>query len=194
MRNARVERKTKETEITVELNVDGEGMGPIDSGIGFLTHMLELFSYQGMFDLKVIAKGDLQVDEHHTAEDLGFTLGQAFDKALGNREGLSRYGFFMLPMDETLAQVAVDMGGRPYLQFEAEFKREKVGELSTELVYDFFEAFTRGSRANVSIRLLSGRNDHHKIEAIFKAFGRAMRMACEPDPRRRGIPSTKEVI
>ncbi len=194
MRNGKTERKTKETEINVEISPDGEGKCAVDTGIGFLDHMLELFSRQGMFDLQATAKGDLQVDGHHTVEDLGLVIGQALDKALGDRSGISRYGFFLLPMDEALAQVAIDLGGRPYLQFDAEFAREKVGELSTELAYDFFEAFARGARANVSIRLISGRNEHHKIEAIFKAFGRALRMACEKDPRQKGVPSTKEVI
>ncbi|HID73258.1 TPA: imidazoleglycerol-phosphate dehydratase HisB [Candidatus Micrarchaeota archaeon] len=194
MRNGKIERKTKETEINVEISPDGEGRCAVDSGIGFLDHMLELFSKQGMFDLQAAAKGDLQVDEHHTVEDLGLVIGQALDKALGDRKGINRYGFFLLPMDEALAQVAIDLGGRACLQFDAEFRREKVGGLSTELVYDFFEAFARGCRANVSIRLLSGRNEHHKIEAIFKTFGRALRMACEKDPRQKGVPSTKEVI
>ncbi len=193
MRQTKIERKTSETAINAELVIDGEGRNSIDSGIGFLNHMLELFSFQGMFDLNLAAKGDFDVDDHHTVEDIGFVLGSAFDKALGNREGINRYGFFILPMDEALAQVAIDLGGRPCIQLEAEFKREKVGELSTELIYDFFEAFARGSRASINVRV-SGRNEHHKIEAIFKAFGRAMRMACEIDPRRKGLPSTKEVI
>lgn len=193
MRRAKIERETRETDIKAELDIDGEGKSSIESSIGFLNHMLELFSFQGMFDLNIVAKGDIKVDEHHTVEDMGFVLGSAFDKALGKREGISRYGFFILPMDEALAQVAIDLSGRPCVQLEAEFKREKVGELSTELVYDFFEAFARGSRASINIRVL-GRNEHHKIEAIFKAFGRAMRMACEIDQRRKGAPSTKEVI
>lgn len=195
MRTATTERKTRETDISVELNVDGRGQNTIRSGIGFLDHMLTLLSSHGMFDLKLKATGDLQVDQHHTVEDLGFTLGQAFDKALGERRGIRRYGFLLLPMDEALAQVAIDLGGRPILQFNACFRLEKVGEFSTELVYDFFEAFSRGSRANVSVRLLQGRNEHHKIEAIFKAFARALRMACEIDERRMDeIPSTKGVI
>ena len=194
MRTAKVERKTKETKVQVELGIDGKGNASIDTRIGFLDHMLTLVSVQGIFDLKVLAQGDLQVDEHHTVEDIGFVLGQAFGKALEERKGINRYGFFLLPMDEALAQVAIDLGGRPCLQFDADFKREKVGELSTELVYDFFEAFARGCMANVSIRLVLGRNDHHKIEAIFKAFARALRMACEIDPRRKGVPSTKGLI
>ncbi len=194
MRSAKMERNTSETKIKVEVMIDGEGKCTVDTGIGFLDHMLNLFSRHGMFDLEISAKGDLEVDEHHTVEDLGFVMGQAFDKALGERKGITRYGFFLLPMDEALAQVAVDLGGRPYLQYIAEFRREKVGELSTELVRDFFEAFARGGRANVSVTLLAGENDHHKAEAIFKAFARAMRSACEMDARQKGIPSTKGEI
>ncbi|MBN2122593.1 imidazoleglycerol-phosphate dehydratase HisB [Candidatus Micrarchaeota archaeon] len=194
MRSAKMERNTSETKIKVEVVIDGEGKCTVDTGVGFLDHMLNLFSRHGMFDLEISAKGDLEVDEHHTVEDLGFVMGQAFDKALGERKGITRYGFFLLPMDEALAQVAVDLGGRPYLQYIAEFRREKVGELSTELVRDFFEAFARGCRANVSVTLLAGENDHHKAEAIFKAFARAMRSACEMDARQKGIPSTKGEI
>lgn len=194
MRSAKIERKTSETEVKVEVALDGEGKCSVGTGIGFLDHMLDLFSRHGMFDMEISAKGDLEVDDHHTVEDLGFVMGQAFDKALEGREGINRYGFFLLPMDEALAQVAVDLGGRPYLQYDAEFRREKVGELSTELLRDFFEAFARGCRANVSVKLLCGENDHHKAEAIFKAFARAMRVACEIDPRRKGVPSTKGKI
>jgi imidazoleglycerol-phosphate dehydratase len=194
MRSAKIERKTSETKVEVEVIIDGEGNCSVETGIGFLDHMLNLFSRHGMFDMKISAKGDLEVDDHHTVEDLGFVMGQAFDKALGERKGINRYGFFLLPMDEALAQVAVDLGGRPYLQYSAEFKREKVGELSTELVRDFFEAFARGCRANVSVTLLCGENGHHKAEAIFKAFARAMRSACEIDARQKGIPSTKGEI
>jgi imidazoleglycerol phosphate dehydratase HisB len=194
MRKAQVERKTAETKVRVTLDLDGEGKCSVKSGIGFLDHMLELFCRHGMFDAEISAKGDLEVDEHHTVEDLGFVLGQAFDKALGERKGISRYGFFLLPMDEALAQCAVDLGGRPCLQYSAEFRRERIGGLSTELLRDFFEAFARGARANVCIRLLEGENGHHKAEAMFKAFARAMRMACEKDARQKGVPSTKEVI
>ncbi len=194
MRNAEIERKTAETRIKVKLEIDGEGKGSLNCGIGFLDHMLTLFCRHGMFDMEISAKGDLEVDEHHTVEDLGFVLGQAFDKALGERKGISRYGFFLLPMDEALAQAVVDLGGRPYLQYEAEFRREKVGEMSTELIRDFFEAFARGARANVGIKLVAGENAHHMAEAMFKAFAKAMRSACEMDPRQKGIPSTKEVI
>jgi imidazoleglycerol phosphate dehydratase HisB len=193
MRQAKIERKTRETDINASLAIEGEGRISIDSGIGLLNHMLELFSFQGIFDLSLIAKGDFDVDDHHTVEDVGFVLGLAFDKALGKRQGINRYGFFILPMDEALAQVAIDLGGRPCIQLDAGFNREKVGSLSTELIYDFFEAFSRGSRASINIKV-SGRNEHHMIEAIFKAFGRAMRMASEIDLRRKNLPSTKEVI
>ncbi|MBU0590681.1 imidazoleglycerol-phosphate dehydratase HisB [Candidatus Micrarchaeota archaeon] len=194
MRTVKLNRKTKETDIRVELNLDGDGKSQIKTGIGFFDHMLTLFSNHSMVDMALNAKGDLEVDDHHTIEDIGFVLGQAFDKALAERKGINRYGFCVLPMDEALAQVAIDLGGRPFLQFEADFSREKVGEMSTELVYDFFDAFCRGCKANISIRLLAGRNDHHKIESIFKAFARAMRMACELDPRQKRIPSTKGVL
>lgn len=194
MRKAQAERKTAETKISVKLDLDGEGKGEIKSGVGFMDHMLTLFCRHGMFDMAVSAKGDLEVDEHHTIEDLGFVMGQAFDKALGERKGISRYGCFLLPMDEALAQAAVDLGGRQYLQYDAEFRREKVGDMSTELLREFFEAFARGCRANVCIRLLAGENGHHKAEAMFKAFARAMRSACEKDPRQKGVPSSKEVI
>jgi len=195
MRKAEVERKTNETEIKIKLNLDGTGKRKIDTGIGFLNHMLELFAKQGLFDLEIKAIGDLQVDEHHTVEDVGIVLGQVFKKALGEKKGIKRYGFFILPMDETLALVAVDIGGRSYCVVDVSFNREKVGDLSTELVYDFFEALASNLGANIQIKVFYGRNEHHKIEAVFKAFARAISMAVEIDPRIKGkIPSTKGVI
>ena len=195
MRKAEVERKTNETEIKIKLNLDGTEKRKIDTGIGFLNHMLELFAKQGLFDLEIKAIGDLQVDEHHTVEDVGIVLGQAFKKALGEKKGIKRYGFFIVPMDETLALAAVDIGGRSYCVMDIQFNREKVGDLSTELVYDFFEALASNLGANIQIKVFYGRNEHHKIEAVFKTFARAMSMAVEIDPRIKGkIPSTKGVI
>lgn len=194
MRTAEVERNTNETQIKVKLSLDGKGAYDIRTGVGFLDHMLCLLAKHGLFDLELGAKGDLEVDEHHTVEDIGIVLGQAFRQALGDKKGITRYGFFILPMDEALAQVAVDLGGRSCLVWDAEFKRKTIGDFPTELAYDFFEAFASNCGANMNIRLLSGRNEHHKMEAIFKAFARAMRMACEPDERSPGIPSTKGVL
>ncbi len=192
-RKSEIERNTNETKIKISLNVDGNGVYEIATGVGFLDHMLCLFAKHGKFDLRVAAKGDLETDEHHTVEDIGIALGSAFKQALGDKRGIARYGFFILPMDESLAQCALDLGGRPCLALDAEFKREKVGDLSTELVYDFFEAFAQNAGANVNLRV-SGRNEHHKIEALFKAFARAMRAACEFDEREQGIPSTKGIL
>lgn len=190
-RAARVERTTGETAVLVDVRLDGTGDARVSTGIGFFDHMLELLAFHGGFDLKVNATGDLRVDEHHTVEDVGLALGEALSRALGSRGGIRRYGF-LLPMDESLAQVALDLGGRPCLVFQAKFARDKVGELPTELVEDFFKALSETLKANIHVSLHYGRNDHHKIEAIFKAFGRALRMAIEEDPKLRGgIPSTK---
>ena len=193
-RTARFERATKETSTVVEVNLDGTGRARISTGIGFFDHMLELVARHAAIDLTVEAKGDLHVDEHHTVEDVGLALGEAIARALGDRRGIRRYGF-LLPMDESLAQVALDLGGRPYLVFDAAFERQRVGELPTELVEDFFKAVSDTLKANLHVRLHYGRNDHHKAEAIFKAFARALRMAIEDDPRLGGdVPSTKGVI
>lgn len=195
MRTATVERKTKETGITVELNIDGKGKSSIDTPIGFFNHMLGAFSKHGLFDLKIKAKGDLEVDQHHTIEDCGTVIGQAFKKALGDKKGINRAGYFAFPMDEALAVVAVDIAGRPYLQFDAEFKRRYCGELDTDLLEDFFYGFAVSMGANIAVRMPYGRSDHHKIEAIFKAFAKAMKMACSTDPRAiKDIPSTKGMI
>jgi imidazoleglycerol phosphate dehydratase HisB len=193
-RTARVERATRETRVRVEVNLDGTGRARVRTGIGFFDHMLELLAHHAALDLAVEAEGDLRVDEHHTVEDVGLALGTALAQALGERRGIRRYGF-LLPMDESLAQVAIDLGGRPVLVFRASFGRERVGDLPTELVEDFFKAVTDTLKASVHVTLHYGRNDHHKIEAIFKAFGRALRMAAEDDPRLGGaVPSTKGVI
>lgn len=191
-RQATVSRLTNETKINLGLNLDGTGDSQIDIPVGFLNHMLDLFTKHGLFDLNVKATGDTYVDEHHTVEDIGIVLGQAFAKTLGDKRGINRYGFFILPMDETLATIAVDFCGRYAFTFHCKFSREKVGDLSTELVYDFWSAFAQNAQVNLFIKVENGRNDHHKIEAIFKAAARAIRMACELDQRSiNQIPSTK---
>ena len=187
-----IARKTNETDIRISLNIDGIGKSEIDTPIGFLNHMLELFAKHGLFDLTVKAKGDTFVDEHHLVEDAGIVLGEAFSKALGEKRGIGRYGFFILPMDEALATAAVDLSGRYSFRFECQFNREKVGDMSTELVYDFWDAFAQNARINLQIKVENGRNDHHKIEAVFKCIARALCMACEIDQRiKEEIPSTK---
>ena len=194
-RKALVDRKTNETEVKVSLGIDGTGKREIDTPLGFLNHMLDLFCKGGLFDLDIKAKGDTFIDEHHTVEDMGIVLGEAFAKALGDKKGINRYGFFILPMDEALATVAVDFAGRYSFRFECDFKREKVGDLSTELIKHFWDAFAQNAKANLFIKVEYGENEHHKIEAIFKATSRAIRMACELDPRALNqIPSTKGVI
>ena len=195
MRKAKIERKTKETEIIVDLKIEGKGRYDIKNPIGFLTHSFENFAKHGLFDIKMKAKGDLEVDQHHLVEDCGIVLGQAFKKALGNKKGINRAGYFVYPMDEALAVVAVDISGRPYLQFDAKFKRRFCGDLDTDLLEDFFQGFAIGLEANVVVRMPFGRSDHHRIEAIFKAFGKAMKMACSKDKRaKEEIPSTKGKI
>lgn len=187
-------RDTTETSVRVRVDLEGSGRAGIDTGIGFLDHMLELLARHALLDLEVRAEGDLHVDEHHTVEDVGLVLGEAMDRALGERRGIRRYGF-LLPMDESLARVAVDLGGRPYLVFQAEFSRERVGDLPTELVEDFLKAFSDRLRANLHVRVEYGRNDHHRIEAIFKALGRALRAAIEQDPRLgQELPTTKGTL
>ncbi len=193
-RTAEVERETRETRVRVRVDLDGTGRAEVDTGIGFLDHMLELLSGHSLVDLEVEAEGDLEVDEHHTVEDVGIVLGQALSRALGERRGIRRYGF-LLPMDESLARVAVDLGGRSYLVFRAEFERERVGDLPTELVEDFLKALADHLEANLHVTVEYGRNEHHKIEAIFKALGRALRAAVERDPRLgRELPSTKGTL
>jgi len=195
MRTTEINRKTHETDILVRLNIDGTGKYAIQIPIGFLAHMLEGFSKHGLFDLAITASGDLHVDQHHLVEDCGIVLGQAFKKALGDKKGINRAGYFVYPMDEALAVVAVDIGGRPFLQFEAEFKRRFCGELDTDLLEDFFHGFAVNLGANVVVRMPYGRSDHHKIEATFKAFAKTMKMACSIDPRAiENIPSTKGMI
>lgn len=190
-RNTIVERKTKETDISLILNIDGMGKGEIQTGIGFFDHMLEGFARHGFFDLKCRVKGDLCVDGHHTVEDTGIVLGTAIRQALGNKEGISRYGSFLLPMDETLVLCAIDLCGRPYFCFDCEFSSDRVGELDTQLVREFFYAVSYSAAMNLHIKVLSGMNDHHKIEAMFKAFAKALDMAAAKDPRITDVLSTK---
>ena len=191
-RKAVINRDTSETKISIELNIDGTGERKIDTPIGFLNHMLDLFGKHGLFDLNIKATGDTYIDEHHTVEDVGIVLGEAFAKALGDKKGINRYGFFILPMDEALATVAVDFAGRYSFRLECPFVREKVGDLSTELIKHFWDAFAQNAKASLFIKVEYGENEHHKIEAIFKATARAIRMACELDPRAKDqIPSTK---
>lgn len=191
-RKAAIERLTSETKISVSLNIDGTGKRKMSAPIGFLNHMLDLFTKHGLFDLSVNATGDTYIDEHHTVEDMGIVLGEAFRKAMGDKRGINRYGFFILPMDEALVTVAIDFAGRYSFQFDCPFVREKVGDLSTELVRHFWDAFAQNAKANLHIKVENGLNEHHKIEGIFKAVARAIRMACEIDLRSKGkIPSTK---
>lgn len=192
MRKTTITRKTDETDIRLKLVIDGSGKRKIDTPVGFLNHMLEQFAAHGLFDLEIKAAGDMRFDDHHVVEDIGIVLGQAFAEAIGDKAGISRYGFFMLPMDDALATVAFDFGGRYGFRFDAGFKREKIGDLSSELIEHFWDAFAQNARANLFVKSEYGRNDHHAAEGIFKAAARSVRMACEPDPRRgRQLPSTK---
>ncbi|HEX6466083.1 MAG TPA: imidazoleglycerol-phosphate dehydratase HisB [Terriglobales bacterium] len=195
MRKAQVERNTNETQISLALNIDGRGEYSVSTGIRFFDHMLELFSRHGAFDLKLTCKGDLDVDQHHTVEDVGIALGEAFDKALGDKRGILRAGYFLMTMDETLGVAAVDLSGRAAVVIDTKVRTRLVGDLQTELVYDFFEGFARGARANVHLKTLYGRSNHHKIEALFKAFARALRVACSKDKRlAKMLPSTKGLL
>jgi imidazoleglycerol-phosphate dehydratase len=195
VRRAVIDRRTKETQIALTIALDGKGRYEVHTGIRFLDHMLELFARHGAFDVRIDASGDLDVDQHHTVEDLGIALGEAVAKALGNRRGINRAGYFVMPMDETLAVAAVDLGGRPHTVVDLGVKVVRVGDLQTELVHDFFEGFATGARANVHVKVLYGRSSHHKIEAVFKAFARALRVACAKDKRlARMLPSTKGLL
>ena len=195
MRRAVIDRKTTETQIALTLTLEGQGRYRVRTGIRFLDHMLELFTRHGGFDLKVDATGDLDVDQHHTVEDLGIALGEAVSQAVGNRKGINRAGYFVMPMDETLAVAAIDLGGRPHAAVDLKVKVLKVGDLQTELVHDFFEGFAIGARANVHVKVLYGRSSHHHIEAVFKAFARALRVAVAKDKRlAKMLPSTKGLL
>ncbi len=190
-RSASIHRKTVETDIELELNLDGGGTAEIATGVGFFDHMLTLLGKHSAMDLTIKARGDLQVDQHHTVEDVGICLGQAVKEALGDKAGIRRYGHFTLPMEETLVTAAVDFGGRSFLVFKAEFPSHRIGEFESELVAEFWQAFSANAMCNLHIVVHHGRNSHHIAEAIFKAIARALRNAMEIDPRVRGIPSTK---
>jgi imidazoleglycerol-phosphate dehydratase len=195
VRRAVIDRQTTETQIRLALTIEGRGRYEVSTGIRFLDHMLELFARHGAFDLSVAATGDLDVDQHHTVEDLGIALGEAVSKALGDRRGINRAGYFLMPMDETLGLAAVDLGGRPHAAVDLKLRVTRVGDLQSELLHDFFEGFATGARANVHVKVLYGRSSHHHIEAVFKAFARALRVACSKDRQlARALPSTKGLI
>jgi len=195
VRRGVIERQTTETSISLRIDLDGRGRYDVATGIRFLDHMLELFARHGGFDLKVRASGDLDVDQHHTVEDLGIALGEAVGAALASRRGINRAGYFVMPMDESLGVVAIDLGGRAHAVVDLRLEVQRVGDLQSELVTDFFEGFARGARGNVHLKVLYGRSSHHQVEALFKAFGRALRMACSRDRRLAKImPSTKGIL
>ena len=195
MRRAVIDRRTKETQIAIRLGIEGQGRYSINTGIRFLDHMLELFTRHGAFDLRIHATGDLDVDQHHTVEDLGIALGEAVSKAVGKRRGINRSGYFVMPMDETLAIAAIDLGGRPHAVVDLKVRTARVGDLQTELIHDFFDGFALGARANVHVKILYGRSSHHHVEAVFKAFARALRVACSQDRQlARVLPSTKGLL
>jgi imidazoleglycerol-phosphate dehydratase len=195
VRRARIDRRTAETRVRVRLGLEGRGRFEIATGLRFLDHMLETTARHGGFDLTIDARGDLDVDAHHTVEDTGLALGDAFTRALGTRRGINRAGYFVMPMDESLAVAAIDLSGRPYATVDVPVRAARLGDLPTELITDFFEGFAVGARANVHLKLLYGRSSHHGIEAAFKAFARALRVACAKDRRLlRVLPSTKELL
>jgi imidazoleglycerol-phosphate dehydratase len=194
-RVAKILRNTRETQIDLRLNLDGKGKSEISTGIRFLDHMLDLLARHGGFDLKLVARGDLDVDQHHTVEDVGIALGEAMNVALGNRRGILRAGYFLMPMDETLAVAAIDLGGRPFCVVRGKFAAKHVGGLQTELIEDFFLGFAASARANVHLRVLYGRSSHHQVEAVFKVFARALRFAVSRDKRLKNVlPSTKGLL
>ena len=195
VRTGTVKRKTTETRIALTLTIDGQGAYSVSTGIRFFDHMLELFTRHGGFNLSLACQGDLDVDQHHTVEDVGIALGEAFEQALGDKKGILRAGYFLMPMDETLGLAAIDFGGRTSAVVEPKVNVRYVGDLQSELVFDFFEGFARGARANVHLKVLYGRSNHHKIEALFKAFARALRVACSRDKRlAKMLPSTKGLL
>jgi len=194
-RHAEIHRETKETQIEVELTIDGKGLADIQTGVGFLDHMLTLFAAHGFFDLRISAKGDLHIDAHHTVEDIGICMGKAFSQALGEFKGIARYGFFLLPMEESIAQVALDLCKRPFLVFHAQFPSSKIGEFDAELVEEFLRAFAFNAGITLHVHVIYGRNSHHMAEAIFKGLGRAMDIATRYDTRLEGSTmSTKGVL
>jgi imidazoleglycerol-phosphate dehydratase len=195
VRRGVINRDTTETQIALTLTIEGRGRYEVSTGIRFFDHMLELFTRHGAFDLKLQATGDLDVDQHHTVEDIGIALGEGVSQALGNRRGINRAGYFVMPMDETLAVVALDLGGRPHASIDLKLKVARVGDLQAELIHDFFEGFAIGARANVHAKVLYGRSSHHHVEAVFKAFARALRVACAKDKQlARQLPSTKGLL
>src|SRR5215208_3861109 len=195
VRRAVIDRQTTETHIRLALTIEGRGRYDVHTGLRFLDHMLELFARHGGFNLTLAASGDLDVDAHHTVEDLGIALGEAVSKALGTRRGINRAGYFIMPMDETLGVAAVDLGGRPHAVVDLALHVERVGDLQSELIHDFFEGFAQGARGNVHMKVLYGRSSHHHVEAVFKAFGRALRVACSRDKQlARTLPSTKGLL
>ncbi|WP_067726394.1 imidazoleglycerol-phosphate dehydratase HisB [Oceanobacillus damuensis] len=191
MRKAKIERKTNETSIALDLTIDGTGRSSIDTGVGFFDHMLTLMTKHGLFDLRVACDGDLNVDQHHSVEDIGIALGQTFQEALGNKEGITRYANVTTPMDEALSTISLDISGRPYFVYNIEGLKDKVGNFDTELVEEFFQAFVSNAKVTLHINLAYGKNTHHMIESIFKGFGRALDEATQKNPRIKGIPSTK---
>ena len=194
-RTATIHRKTNETDIRLKLNLDGRGKSRISTGIRFFDHMLDLVARHGAFDLEIAAKGDLDVDQHHTVEDVGIALGEAVLKALGSKRGILRAGYFLMPMDETLAAAAIDLSGRPFCVVNAKISAKRIGDFQTELTEDFFQGFAQAARANVHLRVLYGRSSHHQVEAMFKAFARALRFAVSRDKRLRSVlPSTKGLL
>ena len=193
-RTAKVSRKTSETSINVGINIDGSGKANLNSSIGFLDHMLDQIARHGLFDLNVEAQGDLHIDAHHTVEDIGITLGQAFTKALGERTGIRRYGHAYVPLDEALSRVVLDISGRPGLEFSAQFSRARIGEFDVDLIHEFFQGFVNHANITLHVDNLKGENAHHQAETIFKAFGRALRVAVELDDRVQGTPSTKGML
>ena len=195
MRRGSIKRRTRETAIDLQLTIEGRGRFDVSTGVRFLDHMLELVARHGAFDLSITVNGDLDVDQHHTVEDTGIALGEAVSAALGTRRGINRAGYFVMPMDETLAVAAIDLGGRPHAVVDLRLKVQKVGDLQAELVQDFFEGFAQGARANVHLKVLYGRSSHHQVEGLFKAFARALRVACSRDVQLgRTLPSTKGLL
>jgi len=195
LRSAAIHRKTTETDIRLALKLDGRGKSSVSTGIRFFDHMLDLVARHGAFDLKIVARGDLDVDQHHTVEDVGIALGEAVEKALGSKKGILRAGYFLTPMDETLAAAAIDLSGRPRCVIKAKIKAERVGDFTVELLEDFFQGFAQAARANVHLRCLYGRSSHHQVEALFKTFARALRFAVSRDLRLKNVlPSTKELL
>ena len=193
-RIAKIERITSETKIKLELNLDGSGKADVKTGIGFLDHMLDLWAFHGLFNLKLTCKGDLEIDAHHTTEDIALALGSALDEAVGEKKGIVRYGYSYLPMDEALLRVVLDLSGRPEFVFSGEFAQSSIGHLDTQMIRHFFKSLAMSSRMTLHMSILYGINDHHKCEGLFKALGRALRQAVEIDPRRTGVASTKGIL